>query len=99
MSFILPESDLSIDLSRAELDLMVAPDLETVEAQIMKALMKSEASGLIRSRPCCVPEDRRGSVRSWTCSSDSSATDKIQEREPFTTVAYGLGIVAQETWL
>ena len=25
--------------------------------------------------------------------------DKVQEREAFTTVAYGLGVVAQERWL
>ena len=93
-----PQGDLSIDLSRAELDQMVAPYIETVGGQIMKALTGAR----IR------PEQVKTVLRTGGSSRLGAfvdllerlfGTEKVREREPFTTVAYGLGIVAQETWL
>jgi len=93
-----PQGGLSIDLSRAELDLIVAPYIETVEAQIMKALSTAKIE----------PDQVTTVLRTGGSSRLGSfvelleglfGAEKVREREPFTTVAYGLGIVAQETWL
>ena len=93
-----PQGDLSIDLSRAELDLIVAPYIEAVEAQIMKALSTAKIE----------PDQVTTVLRTGGSSRLGSfvelleglfGSEKVREREPFTTVAYGLGVVAQETWL
>ncbi len=93
-----PQGDLSIDLSRAELDLMLAPYIKTVKSQIMKALSMAK-----------IEPDQVTTVLRTGGSSRLGAfvelleglfgAEKVREREPFTTVAYGLGVVAQETWL
>lgn len=93
-----PQGDLSISLSRAELDLIVAPYIKTVEAQIVKALTGARIT----------PQQVKTVLRTGGSSRLSAFVEllerlfgrvKVREREPFTTVAYGLGIVAQETWL
>ncbi len=93
-----PQGDLSIDLSRAELDQIIAPYLQTVEEQIMKALDKARIG----------PEQVTTVLRTGGSSRLGAfvemlelffGADKVQEREAFTTVAYGLGVAAQERWL
>lgn len=93
-----PQGDLSIDLSRAELDQIVAPYLQIVEKQIIKALEKARIG----------PEQVTTVLRTGGSSRLGAFVDmlelffgaeKVQEREAFTTVAYGLGVVAQERWL
>ncbi|MCY4622368.1 MAG: Hsp70 family protein [bacterium] len=98
IDFHSPQGDLSIALSRAELDQMVSPYLQTVEEQVMKALDKARIG----------PEQVTTVLRTGGSSRLGAfvemldlffGADKVQEREAFTTVAYGLGVVAQETWL
>lgn len=93
-----PQGDLSIDLSRAELDQIIAPYLRTVEEQVMKALEKARIG----------PEQVTTVLRTGGSSRLGAFVEmlelffgagKVQEREAFTTVAYGLGVVAQERWL
>ena len=93
-----PQGDISISLSRYELDLIVSPYLKTVAAQITKALSKASIE----------PDQVTMVLRTGGSSRLGSfvelleglfGAEKVREREAFTTVAYGLGIVAQETWL
>lgn len=98
IDFRSPQGDLSIELSRTDLNRIVAPYLQTVEEQIMKALDKARIG----------PEQVTAVLRTGGSSRLGAfvemlelffGAEKVQEREAFTTVAYGLGVVAQETWL
>ncbi len=98
IDFHSPQGDLSITLSRADLNRIVAPYLQTVEEQIMKALDKARIG----------PEQVTTVLRTGGSSRLGAFVEmlellfgaaKVQEREAFTTVAYGLGVVAQERWL
>ena len=98
IDFQSPRGDLSIELSRAELNRIVAPYLQTVEGQIMKALDKAQIG----------PEQVTTVLRTGGSSRLGAfvemlelffGAEKVQEREAFTTVAHGLGVVAQERWL
>ena len=93
-----PQGDLSIDLSRAELDLIVAPYIKTVEAQIIKALSTADIEpDQVTTVLCTGGSSRLGAFVELL--EGLFGAEKVREREPFTTVAYGLGVVAQETWL
>lgn len=92
-----PQGDLSIPLSRSDIQQMAEPYLRTIESQIMRAL---EEAG--------IHQDQVSSVLRTGGSSQLVAfvemlnrlfgADKVVERAAFTTVAYGLGVMAQEEW-
>lgn len=93
-----PQGDLSIPLLRSEISEMVSPHIRTVEGQIMRAL---EGAGTTPEQVSTVL--RTGGSSHLVAFVDMLnrlfGAEKIREREAFTTVAYGLGVVAQETWM
>jgi len=93
-----PRGDLSIPLYRTELEEMAEPYLRTIEDQIMKALHQAkvepaEVSTVLRTG---------GSshlVPFVEMLNRLFGAEKVQELDAFTTVSYGLGVVAQEEWM
>ena len=97
IEFHRPGLDLSIPLTRTELDAMVAPYLDDVDAAIHLAL---EDSGV-------QPRDVTTVIRTGGSSLLALFIDrlemmfgaeKIRERPVFTSVTHGLGLVAQQEW-
>ena len=92
-----PQGDLSIPLNRTDLDRLTEPYLRTIRNQMLKALDKvgigpDQVTAVFRTG---------GSSRLFTFAAMLErifGADKIRDREPFTTVAQGLGVVAQEIW-
>ncbi|MCY3564453.1 MAG: Hsp70 family protein [bacterium] len=93
-----PQGDLSIPLRRSEVGEMVSPYLRTVESQIIRAL---QGAGITAGQVSIVLRTGGSShlVAFVGMLNRLFGAEKIREREAFTTVAYGLGIVAQETWI
>ncbi len=77
---------------------MVAPQLEVVEQQIVKAL---DEAGVMPEEVTVVLRTGGSSQLSafGTMLDRMFGVEKVRKRPPFTTVAYGLGVVAQKTWL
>lgn len=92
-----PQGDLSIPLSRSDIQQMAEPLLRTIEKQIIKALKEA---GIHQNQVSSVL--RTGGSSQLTAFVEMLnrlfGADKVREREVFTTVAYGLGVVAQEEW-
>ncbi len=93
-----PQGDLSIPLHRSEVNEMVSPYLRAVESQITRAL---EGAGITSGQVSIVLRTGGSShlVAFIRMLNRLFGAEKIREREAFTTVAYGLGVVAQETWM
>ncbi len=92
-----PGVDLSVEVTRAELEAVSTPYLEVIEAQINRALLESG----------CETNDVTAVIRTGGSSRLSGfvrmlermfGEARVRERDAFTSVAYGLGVYAQEVW-
>ena len=93
-----PQASMSIPLFRSELNRMAAPSVDTAKSQIRRALEDAkigpaQVSTVFRTGG----SSRLGAFVDML--EGLFGSEKVQEREAFTTVAHGLGVLAQETWL
>ena len=92
-----PGLDLSIPLTRQELDSITDPYLDLVDRRIASAL---ETAGV-------APQDVTAVIRTGGSSQlvgfvdrleKTFGADKVRSRDAYTSVAYGLGVIAMEMW-
>lgn len=92
-----PALDLSIPLSRSELDAMTAPHLRRVEGQISKAL--NEAGVKAYEVGTVIRTGGTSQLAAFVALLDRLfGADRVRARPAFTSVAHGLGVVAQDRW-
>ncbi|MEX0946546.1 MAG: Hsp70 family protein [Acidimicrobiia bacterium] len=92
-----PGLDLSIPFTRQELDILIDPSLDVIDARIAVAL---DVAG-------CSASDVTSVIRTGGSSQLAGfverldrtfGPEKVRSRDAYTSVAYGLGVIAMEMW-
>lgn len=92
-----PGLSLSIRFTREELDLLLAPYLDEVEARILASL--AEAGVGVSDVTTVVRTGGSSLLEAFVRRLDALfGPERVRAREAFTSVAYGLGVYAQELW-